>query len=115
EYFRGAANAERTRGSLDAALRERPLRPTLWRRRAALLRLRGEDAESAHAAARAAALEAARRGQAVGRALSAAVYHFVDLGKGLIHELWAERRPASPGRGGRLEEVLGNLTPEMVI
>jgi hypothetical protein len=41
------------------------------------------------------------------------VYRFVGRAKGLIHEIWAARRPAAPGRGGFLEEILGNLTPEM--
>jgi ATP-dependent Lon protease len=59
--------------------------------------------------------DAARRNAyAVGRVLAAAVYHFVGKAKGLIHEIWVARRPAAPGRGGQLTEVLGNLTPEMV-
>ena len=45
--------------------------------------------------------------------LADAVYRFVGRAKGLIHEIWAARRPAPAGRGGFLEEILGNLTPEM--
>jgi ATP-dependent Lon protease len=49
----------------------------------------------------------------VGRVLASAVYHFVGKARGLIHEVWATRRPAGRGRAGFLEEILGNLTPEM--
>ena len=48
----------------------------------------------------------------MGRVLADSVYHFVGRAKGLIHEIWAARRPAAAGRGGFLEEILGNLTPE---
>jgi hypothetical protein len=55
----------------------------------------------------------ARVRSTVGRSLADAVYHFVGRSKGLIHEVWVARRPAGPGRGGFLEEILGNLTPEL--
>ncbi len=115
EHFRQPAHYARTRAALEAALRETPLAAACWRRIASFHLLLGEWAEASHSTAHAAALEtaAARRGSAVGRVLSAAVYHFAGEGKGLIHEVWAERRPASPGRGGRLEEILGNVTLEM--
>jgi predicted ATP-dependent protease len=73
---------------------------------------RGEEA--GRAAQRAESLEeaAARRQSTVGRVLADSVYHFVGRAKGLIHEVWAARRPADRGRGGFLEEILGNLTPE---
>jgi ATP-dependent Lon protease len=51
----------------------------------------------------------------VGRVLAAAVYHFVGKAKGLVHQIWVDRRPVSPGRGGFLhgDDVLGNVTPDM--
>ncbi len=113
-HFRNPAHAEAARAILDTALAERPLRPAPWRRHAALSRMLGELEEAERASARAAALEAARPRAAVGRSLSAAVYHFVGEGKGLVHEVWAARRPAAQGGGGQLEEILGNLTAEMV-
>src|SRR5262249_49947714 len=59
------------------------------------------------------AAAAERRARAAGRALSAAVYHFAGRAKGLVHEVWAARRPAPPGRGGFLDEILGGVTPEL--
>lgn len=100
---------------LRRAVHDFPLRATYWRALASLHRLRRENAEEARCAAKAEALEsaAARRRNAVGRALAASVYHFVGTAKGLIHEIWAQRRPAAAGHGGHLEEILGNVTPEM--
>jgi hypothetical protein len=46
--------------------------------------------------------------------LSAVVYHFAGRAKGLIHEVWAARKSVPQGQGGFLDEVLGNLTPELL-
>lgn len=100
---------------LEAAVRETSLRPSLWRQLATLLRIVGRPADAQRSERRAADLEEAalRRRGPVGRALAAAVYHFGGKARGIVHEVWAARRPAQAGRGGYLEEVLGNLTPEM--
>jgi hypothetical protein len=96
-------------------MRRAPQRPSLWRQKAALARIRGRDEEAVRLEERAKALEIAqeRMRSTVGRSLADAVYHFVGRSKGLIHEVWATRKPAAPGRGGFLEEILGNLTPEL--
>jgi tetratricopeptide (TPR) repeat protein len=114
-WFSDAGRAERTEAVLRRAVHDFPRRPGYWRALAALHRLRRDPAEEARCSAKAEALDAAaaRRRNAVGRALAASVYHFVGTAKGLIHEIWAQRRPAAPGRGGHLEEILGNVTPEM--
>ena len=115
EYLRGPGVAEEALGALDAARRAVPLRSSMWRRLASVHHLLGHEHEAAVCAERVAALEAAaeRKRGAVGRVLAAAVYHFLGKAKGLSHEVWAARRPAPAGRGGFLEELLGNLTPEM--
>jgi ATP-dependent Lon protease len=43
------------------------------------------------------------------------VYQFVGKTKGLIHQVWADRRPVAAGRGGFLasDDILGNVTFEM--
>ena len=114
-WFRSAA-AENARAALVQAVKETPLRPSLWRALATFHALRGADVSAQRCAERATVLEEAaeRRGRAVGRALAAAVYHFAAKPKGLMHEVWAGRRPVERGRGGFLDEVLGNLGPEMV-
>ena len=96
------------------AVRRSPLRAATWSQLAALHRVRGESEESKRCAAKAVALAGARARQesAVGRTLSAAVHHFAGGSKGLIHEIWAERRPAE-GRGGYLAELLGSVTPDL--
>jgi tetratricopeptide (TPR) repeat protein len=116
DYFRDPDAAERTLHLLRTALRGSPRRPSLWREMASLHRILGRDGEATRCLERAAALEeaAARDREPVGRVLADAVYRFVGRAKGLIHEIWAARRPAAPGRGGFLEEILGNLTPEMI-
>jgi predicted Zn-dependent protease len=116
DHFRDAANSARALEVLESTLRMAPLRAGAWRALGALRRLRGESGEAERCFSRAAALEeaTARRDKAVGRVLAASVYHFVGRAKGLIHEVWAERKPVGAGRGGFLEELLGNLTPEMI-
>ena len=114
-YFSDPARAERAVAIVRRAVHEAPLRPALWRALAALHAVRGDAAESERCRAKADALGTAetRRRSAVGRALAASVYHFVATAKGLIHEIWAQRKPAPNGRGGYLEEILGNVTAEM--
>jgi tetratricopeptide (TPR) repeat protein len=115
DYFRRPEVAAHALRALQGARSRSPLRPSLWRQVAALHGILGETEEAARCSERAAALEevALRDRWSVGRVLAAAVYHFVGKPKGLIHEVWAARKPAEPGRGGFLEEILGNLTPDM--
>jgi tetratricopeptide (TPR) repeat protein len=117
-FFRDREAAERARWTLESALRGSPLRADLWRRLSTVLLLLGRAEEGARLFTRATTLdEAARRDrEPVGRALAAAVYQFVGKTKGLVHQVWAGRRPAEPGRGGHLgaDDILGNLTPEMI-
>ncbi len=114
EYFKRPGVSERALERLDASLRASPLRPSLWRQVASLHQILGHGEEAGRSAQRAESLEEAadRRQSTVGRVLADSVYHFVGRAKGLIHEVWAARRPAAAGRGGFLEEILGNLTPE---
>jgi tetratricopeptide (TPR) repeat protein len=114
EYFRRPAIFEQVFARLESASRASPLRASLWRQTAALHQILGHGEEAGRCAQRAESLEeaAARRQSTVGRVLADSVYHFVGRAKGLIHEVWAARRPAAAGRGGFLEEILGNLTPE---
>ena len=113
-YFREPGVAQRSLERLNTALRRSPQRPSVWRQMAALHEILGEAEEAARCVQRAESLEEAaeRRKSAVGRVLADSVYHFVGRAKGLIHEIWVARRPAAAGRGGFLEEILGNLTPE---
>jgi hypothetical protein len=109
---------DRAEGVVGAWLTEAPLRVRPWRAKAILRDIAGDAAEAARAAERARALEDAcgRDARAIGRALAAAVLHFPGKTKGLIHQIWADRRPASaPGRGGFLrdEDILGNIAPDM--
>lgn len=110
--FRSNGRAAAAETVLESALRRAPQRPSLWRQKAALAGILGRSADAKTSAERAAMLEARVR-STVGRSLADAVYHFVGRSKGLIHEVWVARRPAGPGRGGFLEEILGNLTPEL--
>ncbi len=109
------AHRTAARQTLEAAVREMPLSARYRRRLATLQRLSGDEEAGRRSAERAEALAAAalQRQSTVGRALSAAVYHFAGRAKGLVHEIWATRRPAANGQGGVLDEVLGNLTPDL--
>lgn len=102
---------------LDAQLRASPLRAGGWREMATLRRVMGDAEGAARYAERAAALAdaAERDAHPVGRVLAAAVFQFVGKTKGLIHQVWADRRPVEPGRGGFLasDDILGNVTYEM--
>jgi tetratricopeptide (TPR) repeat protein len=102
---------------VEAQLRSTPLRAEAWREMATLRSVLGEAEEAARYAERAHALsEAAQRdARPVGRVLAAAVYQFVGKTKGLIHQVWADRRPVAAGRGGFLasDDILGNVTFEM--
>jgi tetratricopeptide (TPR) repeat protein len=115
ELFRKADALDRAEEQLRTALRFDPVSPLLWRQLESLYRLQGRIAEAERCAHRADALDEApsRQRATVGRALATAVYHFVGKARGLIHEIWALRKPAPRGRGGFLDEILGNLTPEM--
>jgi hypothetical protein len=115
-----AARALAGRGiahDLESQLRATPLRAEAWREMATLRAVLGEAEEAARCADRARALtDAAKRdARPVGRVLAAAVYQFVGKTKGLIHQVWADRRPVAPGRGGFLasDDILGNVTFEM--
>jgi tetratricopeptide (TPR) repeat protein len=100
-----------------AVVRISPRNPSAWRNLATLRAILGDASEAARCETRAAALFAAqaRDGETVGRVLAAAVFHFVGKSKGLIHQIWVDRMPAAPRRGGFLapDGILGNVTPEM--
>lgn len=103
----------------QGAIRAAPLRAPLWEELGLLHDLLGEAEEAARCQARALVLRdaEARGARPVGRVLAAAVYHFVGKAKGLVHEVWADRKPAGrgPGQGGVLrdEDILGNLAPDL--
>jgi len=102
---------------MEAQLRAMPLRADAWREMATLRRVLGHLDEAARCAERAQALADAveRDARPVGRVLAAAVFQFVGKTKGLVHQVWADRRPVEPGRGGFLatDDILGNVTFEM--
>jgi tetratricopeptide (TPR) repeat protein len=102
---------------LEARLRGSPRRPGGWREMAIAHGLLGAAGEAARCAERSQALSdaAERDARPVGRVLAAAVFQFVGKTKGLIHQVWADRRPVDPGRGGFLasDDILGNVTYEM--
>src|SRR5262249_13093313 len=101
-HFRDPAAARHTEEILAAAIRAAPIRASLWRQREAPSRIGGRLEEAKRCGERADALEQAalRRRRPVGRALAAAVYHFVGKARGLIHEIWAGRKPSERRRGG---------------
>ncbi len=109
--------AGEARRLLEATVRASPLRGAVWRQLATLHALLGNAGEARRAAERGRALLEAnqRRARAVGRTLSAAVYHFAGESKGLIHEVWVERRRVEAGSGGHLEAVLGSVTQEFAL
>ena len=113
-HFEASEARAQAQAVLDGAIRDSPRRAEPWRQHAALLRIAGATTEADQCESRAAALVAAagRQQRAMGRVLSAAVYHFADAAKGLVHEVWVTRRRVAPGDGGQLEEIFGNLTPE---
>jgi hypothetical protein len=109
--------AAAAREQLVALLRWAPGRATAWRQLATVHALAGEGNEARRCRERAEALEqtARRDEKPIGRALAAAVYHFVGNAKGLVHEVWASREVAASGAGGILPDarILGNLPPQM--
>lgn len=117
EHFRRPVIRDRTLYDLDARLRTPPVRASTWREMAALQYILGNVTEADRCLARATALEEAslRDALPIGRILAAAVYHFVGKAKGLVHQIWVDRTPVAPGRGGSLppENILGNVTAEM--
>jgi tetratricopeptide (TPR) repeat protein len=116
-YFREPAAFTRTRRNLEDAIREAPLRPSLWGQLAALQAIIKNTREADSCRQRASELAAAarQRNKPVGRALSASVYHFIGRAHGLIHEIWTHRDPVGAGMGGVLpsDHILGNVTAEM--
>lgn len=116
-YFCDGATFRAVRTVLEEGIRVTPQSATLWRQLGALELLNGHADRARRAERRAEALAAAeaRDHSPVGRVLAAAVYRFVVKAKGLIHEVWATRQFASPGRGGWLaaDNILGNLTGDM--
>lgn len=112
-----AAAAERVVQEIESQLRAAPMRAAAWHEMATFERVLGHMEEAARCEERARSLaEAAERdARPVGRVLAAAVYQFVGKTKGIIHQVWADRRPVESGRGGFLatDDVLGNVTLEM--
>ena len=118
ELFREPPIGSRAAQTLESMLQVTPNQPRVWRQLGTLFGLQpgGEDQRRQFEARAAALDQAARdRARAIGRVLSAAMYRFIGKAQGLIHEVWATREMASPGRGGMLrkEDILGNLTEEM--
>jgi hypothetical protein len=116
--FREVRIASAATEALESALQATPSDPRLWRQLASLFGLQpGGEEQRRRFEDRAAALEQAAhdRARAIGRVLSAAMYRFIGKAQGLIHEVWATREMATPGRGGMLrkDDILGNLTDEM--
>jgi tetratricopeptide (TPR) repeat protein len=113
----GALSRPEARREVEAHWRANPLRPEAWREMGTLQRLLGQAEEAGRCAERAQALveAAGRDALPIGRVLAAAVFQFVGKSKGLIHQVWADRRPVEPGRGGFLstDDILGNVTLEM--
>jgi hypothetical protein len=118
DLFRKSDVGSRTRDVLLAAVKYAPMHAALWRALGELYALAPDDVdEGRRCRERAEALSdtARRDASPVGRALAAAVYHFVGNAKGLVHEVWASREIAPSGQGGVLPDarILGNLSPQM--
>ncbi len=111
------ANNRQVRDVIENALRAGPRRAALWRMLSVGEQARGNEAGRQQALERALTISESdlRDRNPIGRVLAAAIYQFIAKAKGLIHEVWATRQAASPGRGGWLpsENILGNLTAEM--
>jgi tetratricopeptide (TPR) repeat protein len=114
-YFRTESGRREGLEVLESALRRAPLRSDLWRQLATLHRLAGDSQEAERCLHRSGVVHTAeqRRESAVGRVLSAAVGRFAASSQGLIHEIWADRRPARHGEGGYLEEILGTVSRDL--
>jgi len=108
---------ERVREGLEAVLHVRPRAARTWQTLGIVFALQGRPEEAERHRERGQRLHAAdlRDQSPIGRVLAAAVYHFVGKAKGLIHQIWVDRKPVTPGRGGFLhpEDILGNLTKDM--
>lgn len=115
--MRREPGASAARACLLAAVEREPRRAALWHQLAILDDLAGNPGSAARRRQHADAVtaESERESNPIGRVLAASVYAFAGRAKGLIHEIWAHRRPVTPGSGGLLarEDVLGNLTDEM--
>jgi hypothetical protein len=112
EHFCDRQHHDRARTLLEHACARTPHRPEPWRRLALLHELAGRDAS--RYATRATAATAALA-PPIGRTLAAGVTRLEGSPKGLLHELWVQRTPTTPGRGGGLAagDILGNLTSEL--
>jgi tetratricopeptide (TPR) repeat protein len=109
--------SRRVAAALDGAVRASPLTPGVWSALGTFRAILGEEREASRCRGRAEALRAAadRDARPIGRVLAAAAFHFVGKSKGLVHQVWVDRTPALPSRGGTLAEtaILGNVTFEM--
>lgn len=117
EALSGTELGQRVREGLDATLHVRPRSARTWLTLGRLFAVQGNASEAERHRVRGAALQAAEQRDAhpVGRVLAAAVYHFVGKAKGLIHQIWVDRKPVGAGRGGFLdsEDIFGNVTKDM--
>lgn len=118
EFFTETDAATTAREVIEAAIERAPLRPSLWRQSATLLKMQPNLQEQARqheelAAAHQGAHDSKDR--VIGRVLSAAVYNILGTQHGLIHEMWASRIPAQRGLGGTLppDQIHGNLSDDM--
>jgi hypothetical protein len=111
-HWSDTERCQRTLQLLEIGCELAPQRPAVWRRLATLHEIAGRDAT--RCAARASALATSRE-TPIGRVLAAGVYHYGVKAKGLLHEIWASRTPAAPGRGGTLsvDDIHGNVTAEL--
>ncbi|HWL84832.1 MAG TPA: S16 family serine protease [Polyangiaceae bacterium] len=113
----GTPLGDRVREGLEAVLYVRPRSTRTWQTLSLLFALQGRPEEAEKHRERGQALHMAdqRNANPVGRVLAAAVYHFVGKAKGLIHQIWVDRKPVAPGRGGFLhaEDIFGNITKDM--